>query len=320
MPRVLPFLTVAALAVALVGCASTEVPDTSSTPGAPGPVGDTCVGSGSVSDAVEATGEFGVAPTVSFTAPLTLETTQRTVVMTGDGDAIKRGSTASIQFTLYNGTTGDLITQTDYASEGDMIAVDSLLPGLESSLICSTVGSRVVGVVPPVEGFGATGNQQLGVGPDQTLVFVIDVIDLLPTAADAMIEWTTDVPNVVRGDDGTPTITLPETDPPAELMLTVLSAGDGAVVGDGDSVTVDYLGMSWNTGEVFDQSFGKTPATFATNRVVPGFGAALVGQKVGSTVLVTIPPHFAYGTDPNAARLGGQTLVFLIDIKDTAAN
>jgi FKBP-type peptidyl-prolyl cis-trans isomerase len=320
VPRVLPFLTVAALAVALVGCASTEVPDTSSTPGAPGPVGDTCVGSGSVSDAVEATGEFGVAPTVSFTAPLTLETTQRTVVMTGDGDAIKRGSTASIQFTLYNGTTGDLITQTDYASEGDMIAVDSLLPGLESSLICSTVGSRVVGVVPPVEGFGATGNQQLGVGPDQTLVFVIDVIDLLPTAADAMIEWTTDVPNVVRGDDGTPTITLPETDPPAELMLTVLSAGDGAVVGDGDSVTVDYLGMSWNTGEVFDQSFGKTPATFATNRVVPGFGAALVGQKVGSTVLVTIPPHFAYGTDPNAARLGGQTLVFLIDIKDTAAN
>jgi peptidylprolyl isomerase len=100
----------------------------------------------------------------------------------------------------------------------------------------------------------------------------------------------------------------------------VLTEGDGAVVGDGDSVTVDYLGMSWDTGEVFDESFSKSPATFATTGVVPGFGAALVGQKVGSTVLVTIPPIYAYGTDPNAAQLGGQTLVFLIDIKDSAAS
>jgi len=316
VPRVLPILTVAALAVALAGCATGE-PDTSSTPDA---AGDECVGSGSVSDAVDVSGDFGAAPTVSFDAPLTLDATERTVTIEGDGDAIERGSTASLQFTLYNGTTGDVVTQTDYTTDAETISVDGLLPGLESTLICSTVGSRVVGVVPAAEGFGDAGNQQLGVEAGQSLVFVLDVIDLIPSAADAMIEWTTDVPKVVRADDGTPTITLPETDPPADLMLTVLTDGDGAVVGDGDNVTVDYLGMSWNTGEVFDQSFGKTPATFATTGVVPGFGAALVGQKVGSTVLVTIPPIYAYGTDPNAAQLGGQTLVFLIDIKDSAAN
>jgi peptidylprolyl isomerase len=316
VPRVLPILTVAALAVALAGC-STGEPDTSSTPDA---AVDECVGSGSVSDAVDVSGDFGAAPTVSFDAPLTLDATERTVTIEGDGDAIERGSTASLQFTLYNGTTGDVVTQTDYTTDAETISVDGLLPGLESTLICSTVGSRVVGVVPAAEGFGDAGNQQLGVEAGQSLVFVLDVIDLIPSAADAMIEWTTNVPKVVRADDGTPTITLPETDPPADLMLTVLTKGDGAVVGDGDNVTVDYLGMSWNTGEVFDQSFGKTPATFATTGVVPGFGAALVGQKVGSTVLVTIPPIYAYGTDPNAAQLGGQTLVFLIDIKDSAAN
>ncbi|HET8896877.1 MAG TPA: FKBP-type peptidyl-prolyl cis-trans isomerase [Protaetiibacter sp.] len=316
MPRVLPILTVAALAVALAGC-STGEPDTSSTPDA---AGDECVGSGSVSDAVDVSGDFGAAPTVSFDAPLALDATERTVAIEGDGDAIERGSTASLQFTLYNGTTGDVVTQTDYTTDAETISVDGLLPGLESTLICSTVGSRVVGVVPAAEGFGDAGNQQLGVEAGQSLVFVLDVIDLIPSAADAMIEWTTNVPKVVRADDGTPTITLPETDPPADLMLTVLTEGDGAEVGDGDNVTVDYLGMSWNTGEVFDQSFGKTPATFATTGVVPGFGAALVGQKVGSTVLVTIPPIYAYGTDPNAAQLGGQTLVFLIDIKDSAAN
>ncbi len=315
MPRALPVLTVAVLALALAGCASDE-PTSSSTPDA---TADECVTSGSASDAVDVTGDFGTAPTVSFDAPLTVDATERTVAIEGDGDALERGSTASLQFTLYNGTTGEVLTQTDYAGEAQTIAVDGLLPGLESSLICSTVGSRVVGVVPPAEGFGDAGSAQLGVEPGQTLVFVLDVVGIVPSASDALTEWTTDVPKVVRADDGTPTITLPDVDPPADLMLTVLTEGDGAVVGDGDSVTVDYLGMSWNTGEVFDESFSKSPATFATTGVVPGFAAALVGQKVGSTVLVTIPPVYAYGTDPNAAQLGGQTLVFLIDIKDSAA-
>lgn len=316
MPRVLPILTVAALAVALAGCATDE-PNTNSSSD---PVADECVGSGSASDAVDVTGDFGAVPTVAFDAPLTVEATERTVAIEGDGDAVERGSTASLQFTLYNGTTGDVLTQTDYTSDAESISVDGLLPGLESTLICSTVGSRVVGVVPPAEGFGDTGSQQLGVEPGQTLVFVLDVVDIIPAAADALVEWTTDVPKVTRADDGTPSIELPDIDPPTELMLTVLSEGDGAVVGDGDSVTVDYLGMSWNTGEVFDESFSTSPATFPTTGVVPGFAAALVGQKVGSTVLVTIPPIYAYGTNPNAAQLGGQTLVFLIDIADTAAN
>ena len=49
--------------------------------------------------------------------------------------------------------------------------------------------------------------------------------------------------------------------------------------------------------------------------MIKGFEAALVGQKVGSSVLVVIPPEYAYGTDPNAHELGGQTLVFLLDIE-----
>jgi len=49
--------------------------------------------------------------------------------------------------------------------------------------------------------------------------------------------------------------------------------------------------------------------------VITGFAAAIVGQKVGSTVLVSIPPDLAYGTDPAKHELGGQTLVFLIHIE-----
>jgi peptidylprolyl isomerase len=48
---------------------------------------------------------------------------------------------------------------------------------------------------------------------------------------------------------------------------------------------------------------------------VKGFTEALIGQKVGSTLLVSIPPELAYGTDPNAHQLGGQTLLFVIQIR-----
>ena len=34
-------------------------------------------------------------------------------------------------------------------------------------------------------------------------------------------------------------------------------------------------------------------------------------------MIVVIPPEYAYGTDPAAHELGGQTLVFLIDIQAT---
>lgn len=109
--------------------------------------------------------------------------------------------------------------------------------------------------------------------------------------------------------------------PPTELVLKVLKQGTGATVKSGDSVTVDYQGTNWTTNTVFDQSYTRgEPATFTTDGVVPGFGAALVGQKVGSQVVVGIPPEFGYGSagQPSANIGGTDTLVFVIEIKSVA--
>ena len=80
-------------------------------------------------------------------------------------------------------------------------------------------------------------------------------------------------------------------------------------------MTLDYQGTSWQTREIFDQSYGAEPISLAANGFVKGFSAAIEGQKVGSTLLVTIPAEYAYGTDPAAHDLGGQTLLFVIEIK-----
>ncbi len=314
MPRVLPVLTVAALAVALAGCAGGD-PGTSSSP-TPSASGDReCATPGKGTEKVDVTGEFGAVPTVTVDAPIEVDHTERRVLIEGDGEEARFGDTVLVDFTLYNATTGDAATQTDYAEgrQAEFVLNEAaFIPGLVKTIECSTAGSRVVGVVPSSQAFGENGLADYGISAGDTVVFVVDVVEVEGPLTPAA--WTEGVPTVERDADGIPTVTLPGGDKPTELLEAVLEEGDGATVTAGDSVKVDYQGISWDTGEVFDQSFGKSPATFSTTQVVEGFGAALIGQKVGSTVIVVIPPELAYGTEPQAHALGGQTLVFLVDI------
>ncbi|RZI86892.1 MAG: FKBP-type peptidyl-prolyl cis-trans isomerase, partial [Microbacterium sp.] len=91
--------------------------------------------------------------------------------------------------------------------------------------------------------------------------------------------------------------------------------GDGYEVQAGDYVLMQYSGVRWSNGEVFDQTWGKSPYTDATTKFVPGFQKALEGHKVGSQVLVVIPPVDGYGEgEINETDLKGETLVFVVDI------
>ena len=143
---------------------------------------------------------------------------------------------------------------------------------------------------------------------------------MLPVTALKPAAWTKDVPAVTFAKNGKPKVTLPKTAAPKQLELKVLKQGSGAVVKSGDQVTLNYQGISWNTKKIFDQSYGRGAATFGTDQVVEGFGAALVGQKVGTRLIVTIPPKYAYGEKGSGQQLSGQTLVFVIDIQKTGSS
>lgn len=301
-------LAVAALAVTLVGCSSPAPQDSD------GFDDKGCATSGPASESVKVSGDFGEEPKVEFAEDLAVKNTQRSVVIEGDGDAAEVGSELSIDLVLYDvASSKELIP---FSGDPQSLTIDesSLLSGLVDTLNCAQAGERVVGVVPASRAFGAEGQSDIGVDPDATLVFVIDVVEIVPPVKAS--EWTEGLPTVTRDAAGIPTVTL-DGPIPTELQLAVLTEGDGDVVARGDSVTVDYQGISWDTKTVFDESFTKDPATFSTSGVIKGFEAALVGQKVGSTVIVVIPPQYGYGTDPEAHELGGQTLVFLVDIKAT---
>ena len=145
-----------------------------------------------------------------------------------------------------------------------------------------------------------------------------DGSDAASTTSDSGIE--------VSGSFGEkPTITVPEGDAPDELIVEVLEEGDGAEVVSGDLLVADYLGQTWEPTEeadpnVFDNSFDRgEPADFGigTGAVIPGWDEGLVGQTIGSRVLLTIPPDQGYGDQEQEQIPAGSTLVFVVDIVDS---
>lgn len=117
-----------------------------------------------------------------------------------------------------------------------------------------------------------------------------------------------------------PEITLPETDPPTELIVETVVEGDGDEVMAGDLLLADYAGVLYDGGEEFDSSWSRgEPAAFAigTGAVIQGWDEGLVGQQVGDRVLLVIPPDLAYGEQESEAIPANSTLVFVVDIRDT---
>jgi peptidylprolyl isomerase len=119
-----------------------------------------------------------------------------------------------------------------------------------------------------------------------------------------------------------PALTFPADAPSGELEVLVLSRGDGALVEAGDNIEVHYLGQAWNGG-VFDNSYDRRSSIsfgIGVGQVIAGWDEGLVGQQVGSRVLLSIPSHLGYGDRgvPQAGIKGGDTLVFVVDIVGTS--
>lgn len=322
MTRHLPIAAAVAAVLALAACSAQPAPHPTADPSAE-PAADSCATAGPASDSVVVSGEFGAEPNVSFQEPLEVERTERTVVLEGDGAAVVDGTMVSLDFMIYNGTTGAVATGTAYSEQGrGLVVVDDaqLVPGFVDTLRCTTEGSRVVGVVPAADAFGSAGQPDLGIGPGEAIVFVADVVSVLPTQAEGEArELPGDFPalELEFADDGRPAVGIPDTDPPAELRIGVLVAGDGPVVGAQDEFTVQYQGVNWRTGEVFDETWGEAPRSFTS--VIPGFAKAVIGQTVGSRVVVVVPPAEGYGEEGNASAgiEGTDTIVFVIDVLAT---
>ena len=135
----------------------------------------------------------------------------------------------------------------------------------------------------------------------------------------------------------------------AEVRLDVNTDHEfGNKTSRGDSVSVEYAGILARNANLFDSSMGQVwenyqylksgvePRTDTGNlqaanigcdgngipteecggsrQMIPGFDAKMVGMHEGQILAVRIPAKDAYGVDPNGHNLGGEDLIFVIDM------
>ena len=284
-----------------------------------------CATEGAASNAVEAGGEFGTVPQVTFPEGLTAATTDRSVIIEGDGAVAGRGSLVTVDYMAFNARTGVALEATSYGADGVghtllTLATEESMPGLRRALLCTTVGSRVAAVVPAGDGLGQFG-AAFGLASDDAVVFVFDLIAVAADRAGGEPQPPVEgLPAVEPQEDGEPVITVPVVAPPAARVVHPLRVGSGLVVREGADVAVRYRAVVWRNGLVFEENWSRIGLELRSHHdFLPGVDDALVGQTVGSQLLIVVPPELGYGPSgfPSKSITGTDTLVFVVDILAT---
>lgn len=266
---------------------------------------------------------YGGEPFPEGDLPFAVSDTEVQQLEAGEGEGATAGQEVELRYLVVNGTTGEEILST-FPNEQTVVmelANPSLLPGFQKALTGANPGQSFIVAMPPQDAFGAAGNPQLQVAPADTLVFYVEVVEVstpLTQAEGDPVEPVEGLPTVEADGTSPAVITIPEgAEPPAELVSQVLIKGKGEPVTAGQTIKVHYTGVTWSDGAQFDSSLAEGGSPFTTaigvGQVIPGWDEALVGQTVGSRVLLVIPPAAAYGA-VEGHQLQDETLVFVIDI------
>jgi FKBP-type peptidyl-prolyl cis-trans isomerase 2 len=272
--------------------------------------------SGSVSDSIKATGDFGSVPDVTVPTPFNASKTQVSTLIEGAGDPIEKGALVSVEATLVDGSTGEVVQSTSYDGTDTAAIVagsTALAPGISDALLCAQVDSRIAVAISPDDAVAAGSSAS---DDTPTVIAVFDIVSASLARADGAEQAPqNNVPTVTLDEDGVPGIVKQDGDAPTMLQKATLKKGDGATVTAEDTVVVNYTGWLWSTGDIFDSSWQNgSPASFSPGNVIPGFEDALVGATVGSQVEVVIPPDQGYGDTASEKIPANSTLIFVVDI------
>ena len=106
-------------------------------------------------------------------------------------------------------------------------------------------------------------------------------------------------------NDQKPSVTIPDGDPPSDLVLEDLEVGGGSEAVAGRNVMVHYVGVAWSSGRQFDASWDRGDT----------FDFRLGAGQVSGRRRITIPPALGYGKRGAGGVIkGGETLVFVVDL------
>ena len=271
-------------------------------------------------DAFSVSGDVGRAPQVEFTERMDADDIESETLVEGDGEEIAEGDYVEVNVAFYNGFDGQELSTT-YGQGGggaQVLQITTDDPRFES-LIGQRIGSRVavIGDAEAFYGEDGLGGTQFGVGNNDSVLYVVDV--MRPAEVTQGPDW---FPAIVSGKGDPQLLDFSEVgEPAAELQVETLTPGEGRPVTEGDDVRINYLGQVATSPIPFDENYTQEdPQPSPVTGFVPGFTQAIVGQRIGSRVVVAIPPDLGYGEagNPQAGIAPTDTLYFVIDILGAA--
>ena len=245
-------------------------------------------------------------PTVTLPSkPFSVTTTPLEVREPGTGAELTDGQAITIDYVAVSGEDGSELHET-YTAEPEPASLGEA--SLLGSLIGEKVGVRFVVALPP---------QQEGAPTTVIAGEIVDAKDVPTRASGEAVPPVAGLPTVTLADDGKPSLTPATGTAPTTLVVQPLIKGAGPEVTAGQTVTVHYSGWLWD-GTPFDSSWDRGQPYPVENvgqaNVIAGWNEGLVGQTVGSQVMLVVPPDKGYGAEDKGTIPPNSTLVFVVDI------
>jgi peptidylprolyl isomerase len=287
---------IAALLVGLAACSGGSASPSAAKPGALPTV----------------SGSYGVAPKITFPAGPPPKSLRLVVLVHGTGGPVAKGDLLVANYTgqIWGGKVFDSSFQRKEPIAVP-IGVGQVIPGWDKTLVGADVGSRLLLVIPPAEGYGPSGNKQAGITGKDTIVFVVDIIGAYSKTATsgysaAPQKVPAGLPQVEGAVGQPPTILIPKTvKQPTKQSTVVLDLGSGPPVRPG-MVVLEYEAVDW-TGKLLESTWSSGSPVGEVIGVSgqPSALDSLVGVPIGSRVLIMFPSQ----SDGNGGQTGSYAVV-----------
>ncbi len=267
-------------------------------------------------DAITVDGSYGKAPKITFKTPWAIDKTQTKVLQPGKGAEVKAGGSVTVNYYGVNGRTGKKFDESFSRGAPVTFSLAQVVPGFSKGLTGQRQGSRVLIAMPGSDGYDASGGSpQAGIEVGDTLVFVVDIEATTLTGPEGTpVAPKAGLPTVKDNSKGVPEVTVPKTAPPTSLVVQPLIKGSGPKVGANDLVTFNYSWYTWD-GKLVETSYGAQPGSIELAKLLPGLRKGLLGQTVGSRVLLIVPPADGYPNGNASPKIEkNATLVFVVDV------
>ncbi|WP_051264831.1 FKBP-type peptidyl-prolyl cis-trans isomerase [Nakamurella lactea] len=262
-------------------------------------------------------GKFGEKPTVTFPKTQAPNTLQRQVLIEGSGAEVQKSDWLIAHYSgqIWDGKVFDNSYDRKQPT-GFQIGVGGVVSGWDVGLVGMKTGSRVLLSLPPADGYQSAGNPQAGIKGTDTIVFVIDIVKVIPPTQGGQTDVPTEklpatVPTVTGDLGKQPTVKVgASAKEPTKNQVLTISKGTGPKVADNDKLLVQYEAVTWDNqpgGSTWkvDEAAQAQGQQAGLQQVPVQEGspfAQLKGITEGSRVLLLIPATAADATQGTQAQ------------------